>query len=97
MSTVLVDQIADEVGGFNDEMLLEYDLESILGTDSIEAGNVAMSAQPLNVGKSFRDDLRWWHPTSRLDWLSKYTIRSVVLMLSFLAFGLVVSNIVLSW
>lgn len=97
MSTILEDQIADEVEGVNDVMQVEFEGDSISETDSIEAEQLAKLAQPLNPGRSFRDDLPWWHPTSRLDWFSKYTIRSVVLMLSFLVFGLVVSNILLSW
>ncbi|MDP1560730.1 MAG: hypothetical protein Q8M16_04980 [Pirellulaceae bacterium] len=38
----------------------------------------------------------WFQPTSRLDWFSRYTMKSVFLIVSFLAIGLFVSSLVLS-
>ncbi len=39
----------------------------------------------------------WFQPTSRLDWFSSYTMKSVFLIVSFLAIGLFVSSLVLSF
>jgi hypothetical protein len=39
----------------------------------------------------------WWQPKSRLDWFSAYTMRAVLLMLSFWTIGLFVSSFLLSF
>jgi hypothetical protein len=38
-----------------------------------------------------------WKPSHHLDWFSSYTMKSVFLIVSFLAIGLVVSSLILSF
>ncbi|MBL8890196.1 MAG: hypothetical protein JNL67_09465 [Planctomycetaceae bacterium] len=97
MSTILEDQISNEVGRDEHRSEAEFDRDCNSTFDAVASPDDLKSPSLSSSAKSFRAELPWWHPTSRLDWFSKYTIRSVVLMLSFLAFGLVVSSLLLSW
>lgn len=68
-----------------------------------------VTAPSRGVGSAFSDALppadsrerralrAWFQPRSRLDWFSSYTMKSVLLIFSFLAIGLLVSSLVLSF
>lgn len=56
------------------------------------AGSVELPSRSLQQSLISR-----WKPTHRLDWFSIYTMKSVLLIVSFLGIGLVVSSLILSF
>lgn len=97
MSTVLETEISDR----------ELELAGVVAAfdgcfDCQSNGEFATNPTVLAGGKFGSSTERrslssWFQPTSRLDWFSRYTLKSVFLIVSFLAIGLIVSSLVLSF
>jgi len=97
MSTVLEKEIVDRelklasvVSALEACFECQSDVEFAANSTVLAGGNVRPSSERRSLTS-------WFQPTSRLDWFSRYTMKSVFLIVSFLAIGLFVSSLVLSF
>lgn len=97
MSTVLESDISNRelelagaVSAFDACFDCQSDGEFATNPSVLASGKIRPSSERRSLSA-------WFQPTSRLDWFSRYTMKSVFLIVSFLAIGLIVSSLVLSF